>query len=102
LRDTPECREFREWLRGLDSVTDDEVRERMRSMKAQVSQAIHGTAGKVLRLAVATGIGLIPVAGAVLGPAASAMDTFLVERVLPRSGPLAFLDQLLPLLRDGV
>jgi len=101
LRESDDCRLFREWLRNIDDATDDELRERLRSVNAQVANAIHGAGGKALRLIVTTGLGLVPIAGPLLGAGASALDYFVLDRIVPRSGPVAFLDALLPLLRDS-
>ena len=54
--------------------------------------------GKLVRLAATTGIGLIPVVGPIAGAAAGAIDSFLVEKVLPRSGIVAFLTETYPSL----
>jgi hypothetical protein len=56
------------------------------------------TGGKFVRLATTTGIGLIPGVGLAAGIAASAIDSFLVDRVLPKSGVVAFLTETYPSL----
>jgi len=41
-------------------------------------------------------VGIIPVTGQILGPALDALDTFLLEKVLPESGVLMFVNDLYP------
>jgi len=52
--------------------------------------------GRAVRLLTTTGIGAIPGVGLVAGFAASIVDAFLLEKVLPRSGVVAFLSDLYP------
>lgn len=90
-RETEEIREFRHWLRTLDDVSDDEVRERVESTRAKLAPAIHGGAGKTIRLITTTGVGFIPVVGPIAGIALSAADQFLLEKLLPEPGPVSFI-----------
>ncbi len=90
---TPEAREFRGWLRGIDSFTDKELAEAFHPLKDALGAAVRSRAGKVVRLAATTGVGvLVPPAGIGLG----VLDTFLTEKVLPVPGPTAFLSRLYP------
>jgi hypothetical protein len=54
--------------------------------------------GKVIRFLTTTGLGLVPGAGIVLGPAASAADTFVVDRLLKKSGIVTFVGKMYPAL----
>lgn len=97
-RDSAECREFREWLGALENVTDAEIKEMVASIKSKIALVAGSTGGKFVRLATTTGIGLIPGVGLAAGIAASAIDSFLVDRVLPKSGVVAFLTETYPSL----
>jgi hypothetical protein len=56
-----------------------------------LAQAIRTPAAKAVRLATTAGVGvLFPPAGVGL----SVLDTFLVDKVMPRPGPTAFLSRL--------
>jgi hypothetical protein len=96
IRQSREVKEFRTWLWALDSLTDEDITDRIASVKSMLTKAVHSKAGKRLRWLATNGIGLIPVAGQVLGPALSALDTFLAEKVLRESGVLMFINDLYP------
>ena len=68
------------------------------SIRNKLASLTSSTCGKAVRLAACTGLGLIPGYGTLLGMAAGAIDYFLVDRVLPRSGILAFLEDSYPSL----
>lgn len=87
VREMNECREFRRWLREIDDLTDGQLEERMRSMRSTLAALAQGMVGKAVRF----GINLVPLAPAVAA-AASAADSFVLDRVLGKPGPLAFLD----------
>ncbi len=96
LRDADERREFRAWLRGVDSETDDEISQRFDSVRRRVASAVGSGAGRTIRFLVTTLAGAIPVAGPIVGPALDAGDTFLVDRVIGRPGPAVFLARHYP------
>jgi hypothetical protein len=91
LRETKECSDFRTWLSGIDDVSDDEISARMASLREKIASATQGPSGKIVRLLVSAGVGLIPVVGPLAGLAAGLIDSFILERVLRESGPHAFL-----------
>jgi hypothetical protein len=99
LRGSSDCREFREWLRSVDDINDENLRRMVTSIRARAGNALNSFAGKAVRFVATTAIGMVPGVGLVLGPTASGLDSFLVDRVAPHSGPVAFLDALTPLLR---
>jgi hypothetical protein len=98
IRDSDECRAFRDWLSEASSLSDDDIREMSKGVRNRISDLGSSAPGKALRLAATTGIGLIPGAGIFLGPAASAVDTFLVDHALRRPAVIAFLTTMYPSL----
>lgn len=98
IRESAECRDFRGWLSTVEKINDAEIRDAAEGFKSRLASLAGSSGGKVARFAATVGIGFIPGAGLLLGPAVSAIDTFLVERVLPRSGILAFLTDTYPSL----
>ena len=98
IRDSAECRDFRRWLSTAEDISDDEIRAQAGGMRNKLASLTGSSGGKAFRLAATTLIGNIPVAGLVLGPAAGAVDSFLVDRVLPKSGIFAFLTDMYPSL----
>ncbi len=98
IRDTAECRAFREWLSTVEDATDAEIKEVVSSLRNKVASLAASPGGKLVRLAATTGIGLIPVIGPITGAVAGAIDSFLVDKVLPQSGIVAFLTDTYPSL----
>ena len=86
-----EVRDFREWLRTTDSLTDEQVTEAIRPVRDALGRAVRGRAAKAVRFATTTGIGM---AAPPVGLAVGALDAFVLEELLPRPGPTAFLSQL--------
>ena len=86
-REDEELVEFREWLRTLDAATDDEIRERVTSVRERISEAVYGPTGKAVRFAATAAADVLPYGGLVVG----ALDQFVLEKVLPEPGPVSFL-----------
>lgn len=99
-RDCSELREFQAWLYNLEGKQDKEVEHLVRALGLRVGSLLRSEPGKALRFLTTTALGLIPVAGLVLGPVSGAVDTFLLDRVLPTSGVFAFLSKTYPSLFD--
>ena len=90
---TEEAKEFRHWLRSIDSLDDKEVQEQIKRIRELLAHAVHGNGGKAVRFATGTGLGFL------FAPAAigySALDTFVTDKVLREDGPTAFLSRLYP------
>jgi hypothetical protein len=98
IRESAECRDFRRWLSTAADITDSEVRAQASGMRNKLGSLASTSGGKAVRLAATTLIGNVPVLGLVLGAALGAVDSFLVDRVLPRSGVFAFLTEMYPSL----
>jgi hypothetical protein len=98
IRESTECTEFRNWLESIDTVSDKEIEDRLRSFREQLASVFQSRVGKAVRFLAGTGVGIIPVYGLVGGPAVSAIDTFLLDRILKESGPHAFLSRSYPSL----
>jgi hypothetical protein len=93
LLESDEVREFRTWMRSLDSLDDAEVKREISQLRDAVGRAVHSPIGKVVRFSTVAGIGLIPGAQpAALG--LGALDSLLVDKLIPEPGPAAFLGQL--------
>lgn len=94
VRDTKECREFRAWLRTTRFESDQEICDRINSIRIRLAPFVHGITGKSLRVVVSGLVGMIPALGIVVG----ALDTFLAEKLFPISGPVLFLSRQYPAL----
>lgn len=100
-RESRECRDFRCWLSKIGDASDAEIAAMVDGLRKKIGFFVRTDIGKALRLAVTTAIGLIPGAGLLAGPAAGAIDSFLVERVLPTTGVFAFLNETYPSLFES-
>lgn len=96
IRETQECKEFREWLRQIDRSTDQEIRDRVNSLRSSIGNFLGRTSGKILRMLVSNGVGFVPLVGPAVGVAASVIDSFVVENLFPVSGPISFINRSLP------
>jgi hypothetical protein len=97
-RDSSELREFRDWLYKFEGKEDKEVEKLVRAVGLRLGALLRSSPGKAIRFAATTALGFIPGAGLVLGPVSGAIDTFLVEEMLPTSGVFAFLTGTYPSL----
>jgi hypothetical protein len=96
LRNGEECRELRAWLRKVDAETDEEISRRFEALRGRMAEVVEGAPGRTIRFVVTSGAGMIPVLGPALGPALSAVDTFLLEKLVGRPGPAVFLAKHYP------
>jgi hypothetical protein len=95
VRDSLELKEFRNWLHHSPTLTDQEIAERVTGAKARMAEFSSSLSGKFARFIITTGTGLIaPLPGLITG----AIDAFLVDKVLPRSGIWTFVNRLYPSL----
>ncbi len=88
LRSSDDLAVFRTWLRSAESKTDKEIRDRVISLRSRVGSFLSGTvAGKALRIVLTNSSGAIPnpLVSIPVGLGLSALDSFLLERVLPRT-----------------
>jgi hypothetical protein len=93
LRESSECREFRAWLRTIDTETDKEIQERFDSLRGKVSALATGNAGRTVRFALTAGSAFVPLAGPVIAPLLSGTDEFVVDRLVGKPGPSVFLSK---------
>ena len=91
IRESDDCRAFRDWLSNTGSLSAREVKDRIRGLNARISHSINSTPGKVLRFLVTAGLpaGLVAFGGSVL-------DAFIIYRLAPRDAVVAFLSDLYP------
>jgi hypothetical protein len=99
IRESDECKSFKAWLSGAEHLPDKELRERVTGLGRRIRQGVHSKVGKAVRLLVSTGLGLLhPPFGPVAGFTLSAVDSFLLERLLPRDAVVGFLSDAYPSL----
>jgi len=101
LRDSPHMRDFRQWLHGAASASDEEILDRAKDLSERVVDALQGRVARGARLALTTGVGFIPGVGTLAGLGLSARDEFALKRLLGEVGPLAFFVRHYPSVFEG-
>lgn len=76
------------------------LKDRVAGLRAKAGLMMASPAGKTMRFLLTTGIGIIPHA-LVPATALSIFDNFLVDKLLPRSGIAAFINELYPSIFDS-
>lgn len=95
VRDSGEAREFRDWLCGIGQTDEKEIRERVEGFRVKVGLALGGKTGRAMRFLVTSAVGLIP-GKEISALMLSALDQFLLDKLMPRSGVAAFVHELYP------
>jgi hypothetical protein len=98
IRDSKECKDFRNWLKQAQFCDEQEIYLQVRSLRARLGALLHGTTGKIIRFALTN---LAGVTNLVMGCGVSALDTFVLDKVLPLSGPALYLDKMYGSLFDA-
>jgi hypothetical protein len=103
IRESDECRAFKEWLSGSEALSEKELSERFSGLGRRIRQAVHSKTGKAVRFVVSNGLGIgislvSPPVGLVVGVAVSAADSFLLERLIPKDAVISFLSESYPSL----
>ena len=107
LRESDECRAFRDWLARADDFTDHEIETRMAGFRATLKAALTSSYGRIIRFIVSNGLQNLataqmanPAAGIAVSLGIDALDTFLLERLAPKDAVLSFLGDEYPSVFD--
>lgn len=90
LRESDECRAFRDWLSQTDAMSDKEVQTRLAGLSSRVRMMINGRMGKAIRFIVSNGLSFVPVVGGFASVGASAVDSFLLEKLATKDSVVSF------------
>lgn len=93
VRESDECRVFRDWLRSSDEVSDGDLQAMISNLRAKLGLRATSTSGKVIRFMASTGAGLL---GALPGAIAGVIDSFIVEKLFPTKGISTFINDQYP------
>lgn len=96
IRDSADCREMRQWLRTIESESDDEISKRLFSFREGLAAATHTRSKTTVRFLLVTGAGSLPGFGTLAGVVASGVDHFIFEKLIGRPGPATFLGRSYP------
>lgn len=84
---------FQKWLKEVDSKDDSEIIEVFNDIRLKLGVIAQGKSGKVTRFLVSTLGGF---SGTLPGLSLGVFDFFILEKALPYSGVVAFIDKLYP------
>jgi hypothetical protein len=90
IRNSDECRAFKAWLDDADSLTDEDLIKELAGIRSKLGLWASNPEGRMLRFAAITGIGLLP-GGTIPATMLGFADSFIVEKLIPKSGIVSFL-----------
>jgi hypothetical protein len=93
VRKSQDFKAFREWIKEVDNKDDSEIIEMFNDIRSKLGIMAQGGTGKVTRFLVSTLAGFT---GVLPGLGLGILDSFILEKVLPYSGVVAFMDKLYP------
>jgi hypothetical protein len=96
IRASSECKDFKNWMASTDTIDDKKLKNLINGFKSKAASFISSKPGKTVRLGVNTGLGLIPTVGSMAALFEGVVDTFLLDKLLPSSGVLTFLNKSIP------
>jgi len=103
LKNSNECKEFREWLKNIDTKSNKEIIDAINSFSEKISSFLKGDVATLTKIIISAGVGLTilnPIVGAATGVGISVLDEFLLNKVLKSNGPISFINNKLPRLYD--
>ena len=95
IRNSAECMEFKRWLDDADSLTDEDIKTLLVGIRSKLGLRASNVEGRMLRFAAITGIGLLS-GGVIPATVLGFVDSFLVEKLFPKSGIVSFLKTQYP------
>jgi hypothetical protein len=96
VRDSDECRAFRDWLRGTDSRSDAELKKRLAGLNSKVREALNSRPGKIVRFVVSSGLSALT--GPLTALGISVVDSFVLDQLAPKDAIVSFLSESYPSL----
>lgn len=96
LKNTDECKEFRNWLWKMENSSEKEIKDRILNLNSKIGNFLSTKTGKTIRFMTTTIAGLINPLGITLAP----IDTFLVDKFFKKDGVTAFINKLYPSLYE--
>lgn len=98
LRQSSECAEFRRWLSETADWSDREIVDHIKSLHQAGARFYQGFTGQTFRVLASIGLGI---ASPLVGPLFTAVDTFLLDKILKPSGAITFIASEYPSLFES-
>jgi len=89
IRESKEIKEFKYWLSDVSSISDHEIYKIVRGIKSKISDLYNCKSSTVLKFL----LGSIP---GPIGITFSALDNFILSKLLNKPGPYIFINHLYP------
>jgi len=97
VRESGETREFRDWLISGGSSDEKEIKEHITGFRVQAGLKLTSNIGKTMRFFITTLSGMLPIHDATaISIGVGVLDSFVLEKIFPRSGIAAFVNELYP------
>jgi hypothetical protein len=84
---------------GARGATRDKPRPKSRS--GRIARVTHTRTAKTVRFVIEQGVGNIPVAGMAAGPGIAALDSFILDKLAGKPGPVSFIGKRYPSIFQG-
>lgn len=94
IRQSSECREFRDWLSGISEFNDHDLKEYLSGVKAKLGSLISSPTGKAISFL--ANIGVDGIGGPIAGIPMGVLSKFVLEKIFPKRGPMLFITRLYP------
>lgn len=103
VRQSSECEDFKSFLTQSGGISDDDIKSQLGSLKSKLGDMVRSDTGKLIRLMATTLAGALfsGIEGVALGVGASSADSFLIERLFPKSGIASFIGRQYPSIFKG-
>lgn len=95
IRNKRECVEFREWLWSQENIDEKELKDALESFTQLFSDFHNTNIGKTISILTSAGIGeaIVPTLGSLASSLGmGTLDKFIIEKIIPRKGPLIFIN----------
>lgn len=93
VRDSDECRGFREWLRSTDTLSDKEIQDVIAGLRSKLGTMANDVPGKAFRFLASAAMGVYGVVPSLI---AGFIDSFIIDRLFPKKGIISFVSRQYP------
>ncbi|WP_371368690.1 hypothetical protein ACA097_04155 [Pseudomonas sp. QL9] len=95
-RNSADCREFREWLRKSENLSEKEIRDAVNGLRAKISNFTTSKTGRSLRFIATTAVGQVPAVGTLASTCIGAIDSFILDKIFKKKSFSTFIGKTYP------
>ncbi|ARU49976.1 hypothetical protein [Sulfurospirillum diekertiae] len=98
IQKSSECKAFREWLKTIDFKDEQEIRNELNNYRNKIASLANSKVGKTIRWLVGEIISPLEEMSGYkgMGMAYSALDSFVIDKLISQKGHIAFINDLYP------